>query len=429
MAYDANPFPEPPITADEAEDLLRGICFKTGPPRLFGAELEWLVDDPERPREAVPPERLQAAHSSLQALGLRTPLTVEPGGQLELSSLPAASLMECVNGLRTDLSAVRDHLRPLGLALRGRGFEPRGTRRLLHDPRYEAMEAYFDRTGPAGRAMMRESASVQVCLDAGHEEPGPLGYARRWRLAHLLGAVFVAAFANSPCQEGRYRGWRSARQAVWNDIDPRRALAPPLDGDPRTTWTRHVMDTEVMCVRSVAGQPWEVPEGLTFGEWARTGRPRPATEQDLAYHLTTLFPPVRPRGHLELRMIDAQPGEDGWVVPVAVVAALFDVPEATETAYRAVKGLADAAGRTPAPRNPLWRAAARDGLACPELRAVTNACFRAALEALPRTGASAEVQSAVAAFYDRYTARGRCPADEEYGERERHATHGKEVGT
>lgn len=91
-----------------------------------------------------------------------------------------------------------------------------------------------------------------------------------------------------------------------------------------------------MCVRRDGG-PWDVPEGLTLREWSRELVPRPPTREDLDYHLTTLFPPVRPRGHLELRMIDAQPGDDGWIVPLAVTAALFDDPEATETAYRAVK--------------------------------------------------------------------------------------------
>ncbi|KOG85757.1 glutamate--cysteine ligase, partial [Streptomyces varsoviensis] len=91
-----------------------------------------------------------------------------------------------------------------------------------------------------------------------------------------------------------------------------------------------------------------------FRAWARGGWPRPPTADDLAYHLTTLFPPVRPRGHLELRMIDAQPGDDGWLVPLAVTAALFDDPVAAETAYRAVKPLADTAGSLPAPGNPLW---------------------------------------------------------------------------
>lgn len=105
------------------------------------------------------------------------------------------------------------------------------------------MEAYFDRTGPAGRAMMCASASVQVCVDAGHEEPDVLGHGRRWRLAHLLGAVLVASFANSPAHEGPYAGWRCARQGTWADIDsrgvrsPRRWTARRATAGPARHWT------------------------------------------------------------------------------------------------------------------------------------------------------------------------------------------------
>ncbi|MEU6981988.1 ergothioneine biosynthesis glutamate--cysteine ligase EgtA [Streptomyces sp. NPDC046324] len=401
------------LSVDEAEDLLRCICFKTGPPRTVGAEVEWLVHELRDPRLPVPPERLALAVDTVRSLPLASAITLEPGGQLELSSPPAGSLMSCVDTLSADLRAVRDALSPLGLSLNGYGVDPWNAprERILREPRYDAMETALDRAGPAGRAMMRDSASVQVCLDAGHEEPGPLGYHRRWQLAHLLGAVLVAAFANSPVHGGRRTGWRSTRQALWTDLDPARALAPPPDSEPRAAWAAHVLDTPVMCVRG-AETPWDVPEGLTFREWLRTGRPRPADEDDLRYHLTTLFPPVRPRGHLELRMIDAQPGPDGWVVPVAVTTALFEDPEAAETVYRAVKPLTERAGPLAAPRNPLWLAAARDGLTDPELHAAALVAFGAALEALPRIGASETVQHTVADFHERHVRTGSCPADE-----------------
>ncbi|MCX5386934.1 ergothioneine biosynthesis glutamate--cysteine ligase EgtA [Streptomyces sp. NBC_00083] len=400
------------LSETAADDLLRGICFKTGPPRTVGVELEWLVHDLDQPRVRVPRDRLEAAYAALRTVGLRSALTVEPGGQLELSSLPAASLMECVTTVSSDLTTARATLRRHGLALVGLGQDPwHPPRRILRQARYDAMEAHLDRTGPAGRAMMCSTASVQVCLDAGYEEPGPLGFGRRWLMAHLLGAVLVAAFANSPVREARSTGWRSTRQANWTELDPVCALAPPLDAPPRASWAAHVLDAPVMCVRAESG-PWSAPPGLTFRQWLRTGLPRPPTRDDLDYHLTTLFPPVRPRGHLELRMIDAQPGDDGWTVPLAVTSALFDDPEAAEIAYRTVKPLAERAGSLPAPRNALWRSAARDGLADPELREAATACFAAALGALPRLGASGALCDRVAAFTDRYVVRGRCPADD-----------------
>ncbi|MGW0537151.1 ergothioneine biosynthesis glutamate--cysteine ligase EgtA [Streptomyces sp. NPDC003032] len=408
------------VTEAEVEALVRGICFKTGPPRTTGVELEWLVHEPGLAHLPVPAARLEAAYAALRALPLNASLTVEPGGQLELSSLPAASLTECVSAMRADLDLVRDVLGSHRLTLSGVGADPwRPPSRILREPRYDALEASLDRGGPAGRRMMCSTASVQVCLDAGYEEPGPLGYARRWRLAHLLGPVLVAAFANSPLQDGRPTGWRSTRQAVWAGIEPGRSGAPPLDGEARETWTRHALDAPVMCVKGAPDEgPWTVPEGLTFRAWTRSRLPRPPTRDDLDYHLTTLFPPVRPRGHLELRMVDAQPGEDGWIVPLAVTSALFDDPQASETAYRAVKPLAERDGRdgrqgsATAPHSTLWLDAARHGPADDELREAAVTCFAAAVDALPRMGADALTRDAVATYAEQYVARGRCPADD-----------------
>ncbi|MFF2655198.1 ergothioneine biosynthesis glutamate--cysteine ligase EgtA [Streptomyces sp. NPDC058045] len=413
----------PDIGAD-LEALVRGICFKTGPPRTVGVELEWLVHEPLRPRRPVAPDRFREALAELRGLPVGAALTVEPGGQLELSSRPAASLTECVTAMTRDLAVVRTALASYDFTLTGLGTDPwRPPERMLREPRYDAMERCLDRAGPAGRAMMCSSASVQVCVDAGYEEPGPLGHGRRWRLAHLLGPVLVAAFANSPLVRGRPSGWRSTRQAMWAGIEPGRSAAPVLDAEPRAAWARHVVDAPVMCVREDGG-PWLVPQGLSFRAWARAGAPRPPTRADLDYHLTTLFPPVRPRGHLELRMIDAQPGDDGWIVPLAVVYALFDDPAAAETAYRVVKPLAERAGPLPAPCNALWLDAARDALADPELREAAAVCFDAALDALPRLGAGGEVLAAVAGYAERYVARGRCPADDLI---DRYVAHGKDL--
>ncbi|GAA4760335.1 MULTISPECIES: ergothioneine biosynthesis glutamate--cysteine ligase EgtA [Streptomyces] len=402
----------PPLSEDEAEELLRCICFKTGPPRTVGVEVEWLVHDLDRPHLPVARERLAAAFASVRSLPLASALTFEPGGQLELSSPPAASLAECLETTSADLHSVREGLGAHGLVPAGYGIDPwHPPRRMLHEPRYDAMERHLDRTGPAGRIMMCTSASVQVCLDAGTEEPGPLGHARRWQMAHLLGAVLVAAFANSPFRQGRRTGWKSTRQAVWAALDPVRTLAPEPFAEPRAAWAAHALDAPVMCVRRAEG-PWDGPTGLTFRQWLRSGSPRRPGRADLDYHLTTLFPPVRPRGHLELRMLDAQDGEHGWTVPLAVTTALFDDPEAAETAYRAVKPLAESAGALPAPVNPLWVAAARRGLADPELAAVAAVCFAAAVDALERMGAPGDLLERVFEFHERRVLRGRCPADD-----------------
>jgi ergothioneine biosynthesis glutamate--cysteine ligase EgtA len=384
-------------------------------------------------------------------------LTLEPGGQVELSTAPAKGLSDCIAAASGDLAVLREAFADAGLVLTGHGIDPlRRPSRVLDLPRYAAMEEYFDRDGRWGRLMMCSTASVQVCVDAGLENGGKSGYAFRWRLLHALGPVLVAAFANSPLQRGQPTGWKCTRQLVWSRLDPGRtrppagaepaarpagtaAQAQSASGpdDPREHWARYAMDADVLCVRRPDGQRWTVPDSLTFRDWLRavpseavrpqahadSARPTPAspTADDLTYHLSTLFPPVRPRGHLELRMIDAQPG-DGWVVPVAVVSALADDPVAADAAMAATEPVwrsgpsGAAAGQriAPAPGGNVspWLRAARHGMADPQLATAGRLCFEAAEASLARSNAPAEVRAAVGAFAELYVNQGRCPADD-----------------
>jgi glutamate--cysteine ligase len=358
------------IREEQAAEHIHGICLKTGPPRRVGVELEWLVRDARDPALPVPAERIAAAVSAFGAAsrvtthGRHAPvlpsssapgllpsgasLTTEPGGQLELSSLPADSLADCVSSTAADLAALREAAADAGLELTGVGLDPfRPPRRILDLPRYAAMEAYFDRAGPWGRQMMCATASVQVCLDAGDDGGGQSGYRWRWRLLHAVGPVLVAAFANSPLRRGRPSGWRSSRQQVWARMDPGRTRPPGVDGgprrdgDPRDDWASYALDAEVMCVPDDQSVDWTAPPGLTLRDWVRGGavdggRLRRPTTADLSYHLSTLFPPVRPRGHFELRMIDAQPG-DGWIVPAAVASALVSDARTADAAMAAAE--------------------------------------------------------------------------------------------
>jgi glutamate--cysteine ligase len=117
---------------------------------------------------------------------------------------------------------------------------------------------------------------------------------------------------------------------------------------------------------------------------------------------------VRPRGHLELRVIDAQPG-DGWVVPAAVVTALADNPASADAAMAATEPLWGRAARWAAPD--LWQRAARLGVADPALATAARGCLEAADAGLARLGTPAE-RAALTSFAERYTLRGRCPADD-----------------
>ena len=422
---------EEKIDEDTAAEHIHGICLKTGPPRRIGVELEWLVRDARNPGMPVPARRIADAISAFDtsafdtqpglptssqpgALPSGATLTTEPGGQLEISSQPADSLSDLVDATLADLAALRSAADAAGLELAGFGLDPiRPPRRLLTLPRYAAMEAFFDRGGPWGRRMMCGTASVQVCLDAGDESDGAAGYRRRWRLVHAIGPVLVAAFANSPLRVGRPTGWRSSRQQVWSHMDPGRTRPPPTDQDPRAAWTRYALDAQVMCIRDEGSGDWSAPPGLTFRAWVRgamdAARLRRPTVADLDYHLSTLFPPVRPHGHLELRMIDAQP-RDGWIVPLAVTSALLDDPRASDAAMAAVDRLW--AGHGPGDDD-LWRRAAQLGPADPAIARASRECFEAARDALWSQSAAVGVQSAVDAFIERYVSRDSCPADDQ----------------
>jgi len=402
----------PALSEDDAQAHVHGVCFKTGPPERVGIELEWIVHDGVDPRRDVGPERLEAALAPLvrgEGAAFASGLTREPGGQVELSSPPAATLAECAATLREDTAALSRELARHGLVLAGHGLEPfRKHRRVLDHPRYRAMEVYFDRAGSWGRMMMRGTASVQVNLDAGEDTDGPNGYRARWELVHRIGPVLVAAFANSPLWRGRSTGWRSTRQLVWTRMDPGRTRPPePSWTDPRGAWARYALDAPLLCLRGASAHCWDAPRGLTFRGWLRgAGDLRPPTLADLDYHLTTLFPPVRPRGWLELRMIDAQHGDD-WVVPAVVAATLLDHPAAAQAAWEATEPLnpdRDAAD--------LWTRAARLGPADPALGKAVRACFAATETALADTDAPHELRSAVGAFARRYAEQGRCPADD-----------------
>ncbi|GAA1703369.1 ergothioneine biosynthesis glutamate--cysteine ligase EgtA [Nonomuraea bangladeshensis] len=376
--------------AEFARDCFREPARDGGGGGRVGVELEFLVHDRAAPERHVPIDEIARALPPLPG-GSR--VTFEPGGQLELSG-PAAPLAEAVTAMAGDLGLARRALAGAGLAPAGVGLDPvRQPRRQLRLPRYDAMAEFLG--GPYGPLMMCSTASVQVNLDLG-ERPGV-----RWERAHLLGPVLVAAFANSPLAGGRPCGWMSGRQAVWERLDPTRTAPVPATADPAEDWAGYLLDARLMLVRDGPDRCRPARGGVTFRDWlaGRPGAPgRPPTLGDLAYHATTVFPPVRPRGWLELRYLDAQ-RPDVWPVCVAVTYALITDDRAADAALQAAEPCRD-----------LWSEAARHGLAVPRLARAAEACFRAALEALPRLGAGPVLTGEVAAFADRHVSRGRSPA-------------------
>ena len=411
-ATDVAPDPGPSVLRDcaDAETYVGSICFKHGPPRLLGVELEWLLQQRSRPGEVPGVATLAAAlgphtptsldpSSPARPLPSGSTVTVEPGGQVELASPPLPDLDGLLRAVRADTAALHHMLAAHDLRPSPRAADAiRPPQRVLDLPRYRAMEQSFDRRGPHGRSAMCSTAAVQVCVDAGE----PHEVADRWAAAHSLGPVLLAAFANSPELHGRRTGWKSSRWETWQRADPARCAPPPLadatSADPAAAWAHRVVHSPVLAVRRE--REWLVPRSITFADWIGGALPEPPTTADLDYHVTTLFPPVRPHGHLEIRYVDAQPGRR-WALPVTVLTALLADPVVIDRAIAACE-----------PAQERWTSAARHGLADRVLARAAAAVFELALGRLAAVGAPHWVVEDLTDMTERQVLRGRCPADD-----------------
>ena len=227
--------------------------------------------------------------------------TFEPGGQLELSPPPRPSAAAMVRDLGHLLRRADTIAAARGVRLEAVGLNPYHCAAevplRLRTPRYLAMQAMFDEVGLDGRRMMRLTASLQISIDllsgrAGREQ---------WLVANLAGPPLTAAFANSGRAEGRPAGLPGARTRIWQNADLR-----------RTGYDGRQLDLAD-------------PVGA-YAAFAAAAPRLPVPEaQSPSYHLSTLFPPVRPRGgYLEVRYLDAQPFWRIGEAVTTVAALLYD---------------------------------------------------------------------------------------------------------
>ncbi|MEV6417756.1 glutamate-cysteine ligase family protein [Kribbella sp. NPDC051718] len=247
----------------------------------IAVEQEFLVADTVT-GAAVPIDRVRQAARTAHAAPY---ITFEPVGQLELS-LPCAP--DPAGDLCAYTEDLQRHLTAAGIQLEARPCDPRPEHEVplqLTTPRYVAMHRHFDTMGPAGRRMMRRTASTQICLDWW---PGAAGI-EQWRVLNLAGPFLAARFARSSGLGGRLTTWLRTDPAR-TGFDDR-----PLRGDPVTAYAEFAAAAKVFVTGGAAD------------------------------HLTTLFPPVRPRGtYLEVRFLDAQqPTEVGPVI-AALAGLMYD---------------------------------------------------------------------------------------------------------
>ncbi len=375
------PGPRPSLDLATARGVINRIAgpCSTGP--AVGLELEWHTYPAGARSARCHIDHLQAVCRDLHLPG-GSRVTFEPGGQVELSGPPTPSVSTACDRLSLDADLLVAALASSGIEAVAAGGDPhRPPVRTLDHPRYATMEAYFDQDGPAGRRMMCSTAALQVNIDAGADP------CSRWALVHAVGPALAAAFATSPSM-----GFVSSRLATWLAIDRTRTRSALGVGDPDVDWAAFALGARVMVLRLDEERWGDVDTELTLADWLEKGHAGVwPDESDVAYHLTTLFPPVRLRGWLELRFLDSLPAPWWRAAAVTTASVLAD-----DEVGRVVAAAAHHHGVVDR-----WSLAARRGLDHPGLAAVALACVRGAAEA--------SGDPVVIDFLHRFTSRGRAP--------------------
>lgn len=280
-------------------------------PRAVGAELELIPVDSET--KAVTPAPVSARvisqlarrenwpgdaskeDRSLWNLRDGSAVSFEPGGQIEISSSlheTASSLIESLQRFALLLQAEMKHN---GIALIARGVDPYNdvdtVPLQLQRDRYIRMTDYFNSVGTSGIRMMRQTAALQINVEKGTEPE------QRWRLLNAIAPVVTALFANSRRYAGSDTGYASYRAYLWRTLDRSRTGLPYASEDPARHYLAFALD-------AIAIRSRDLLEGIgyqTFRDWMEQ---TDLLLDEWEFHLSTLFPEVRPKAYFELRSAD-----------------------------------------------------------------------------------------------------------------------------
>lgn len=293
--------------------------------------------------------------------GESSSVTLEPGGQLELSGELCPDLHCCQAGFARHIAEILLEGEKLGLAFLGLGvqpFTPLQKIDWLPKERYKIMGPYMLRTGDMGQRMMKQSAGLQVNLDYADEAD----CIAKMRLALAMAPVLYALFANSPLLEGRPSGYLSTRGEIWSRTDPdRTGLLPALfeEGAGFATYVDYALDVPMYFLVREGGLVDLTRERFTFRRYLAEGfAGHRATMTDWDLHLSTLFPEVRLRPQIEIRSADSLPPELTLGVAALVKGLLYD-QGALEAAWSLFRH------QGPEERQDLFRQAWRLGLKTP----------------------------------------------------------------
>jgi glutamate--cysteine ligase len=265
-------------------------------------------------------------------------ISLEPGGQFELSGAPVETLHQTCGEVNEHLRQVLTVAGELGLGLLAMGFHPTARREdvpWMPKGRYAVMRRYMPNKGKLGLDMMLRTCTVQVNLDFESEAD----MVRKFRTALALQPVAAALFANSPFVEGKPSGYLSYRSHVWTDVDPDRTGMLPFVFEPGFSFERYVdymLDVPMYFV--YRGSRYIDVAGQSFRDFLQGRLPglpgEHPTAADWNDHLTTAFPEVRLKRYLEMRGADSGPWRRLCALPALWVGLLYDA-----TALDAAAGL------------------------------------------------------------------------------------------
>jgi glutamate--cysteine ligase len=267
-------------------------------------------------------------------------ISLEPGGQFELSGAPLETIHRTCSELNSHLAQLRQIAEPLGIGFLGIGMSPLWTRDetpVMPKGRYKIMSNYMPKVGSLGLDMMFRTCTVQANLDFSTEAD----MVKKLRVSLALQPIATALFANSPFTEGKPNGYLSFRSHVWEDTDAARSGMLPFAFESGMGYERYVdyaLDVPMYFIKR--GSDYIDVAGSSFRDLLEGKHPaRPgerATISDWANHLSTIFPEVRLKRYLEMRGADAGPWKNLCALPAFWVGLLYD-DQSLDAAWEIVK--------------------------------------------------------------------------------------------
>ncbi len=255
-------------------------------------------------------------------------ISLEPGGQFELSGAPVETVHQTSAEIMAHLAQLREVAQPLGIGFLGLGMTPDWTRAdmpMMPKGRYRIMTAYMPKVGKLGLDMMYRTCTVQTNLDFSSEAD----MVKKLRVGLALQPVATALFANSPFTDSKPNGFLSFRSEIWRDTDNARAGMLPWAFEPGMgfeRWVDYALDVPMYFVKrgdryiDVAGQSFR---DLMAGRLSGLPGER-ATTSDWANHVSTIFPEMRLKRYLEMRGADAGPWRRLPALPAFWVGLVYD---------------------------------------------------------------------------------------------------------